>query len=740
MNGYGEQYNSKKEFNKNSNLSKEQILKLALKLHSEGKISEATKFYQYFLDKGFKDHRLFFNYGVLLNSIGKSQEADSIYRKAIAIKPDFPEAHYNLGAMLKDLGNLKEAELSYRKAIAIKPDFAEAHYNLGIILKDLGNLIEAENAFRKTIELNPNFANSHFLLGIIQSGQHNHQEAENAFRKTIELNPNFAEAHLNLGNVLKEISKLKEAELSQHKAIELNPNFANAHYNLGNILKEISKLKEAELSYRKAIELKPNFSEAHYNLGKILKEISKLREAELSLGKVIHLKPDLAEAHSNLGRIFSELGKLKEAEFSLRKAIELKPNIAATHLNLGVLLKEVGKSQEAEVFIRKSIELNPNLAEAHLIHGKILKDLGNLQEAELSTRKAIELKPTLPNAHQLLGSILLHKGSQELSLKCFSESAKLLRGEKNKESNHKRFTRISKAKIKHDVEQFEYLASQCYETEKFKSIANIYKKVATAIKWPSETKLIDLSNEHQNLLNNIYNRLIYQVEAPKLKEDVVNNSLNTEKITQNYFDHDFGLTYIDDFLSPLALDSLRKFLLGSTIWFDIKPTGWIGAYLGSGLANPLILQIADELSKKFPKIFKDYPIKQIWAYKYDSRAKEVDSSLSGIHVHADPAAVNVNFWITPNEANLNPKTGGMIVYDVEAPKDWSHESYNSDVKKIREEIKRNKAKSTVIPYKENRAVVFNSDLFHETDNYEFKEGYENRRINVTILFGDRTNG
>ena len=43
----------------------------------------------------------------------------------------------------------------------------------------------------------------------------------------------------------------------------------------------------------------------------------------------------------------------------------------------------------------------------------------------------------------------------------------------------------------------------------------------------------------------------------------------------------------------------------------------------------------------------------------------------------------------------------------------------------------------MIPYNENRAVIFNSNLFHETDNYEFKEGYENRRINITLLFGSR---
>ena len=43
----------------------------------------------------------------------------------------------------------------------------------------------------------------------------------------------------------------------------------------------------------------------------------------------------------------------------------------------------------------------------------------------------------------------------------------------------------------------------------------------------------------------------------------------------------------------------------------------------------------------------------------------------------------------------------------------------------------------MIPYNEKREVIFNSNLFHETDSYEFKEGYENRRINVTLLFGCR---
>ena len=29
-----------------------------------------------------------------------------------------------------------------------------------------------------------------------------------------------------------------------------------------------------------------------------------------------------------------------------------------------------------------------------------------------------------------------------------------------------------------------------------------------------------------------------------------------------------------------------------------------------------------------------------------------------------------NFWITPDEANLDPQGGGLEVWDVEAPLDW----------------------------------------------------------------------
>ncbi|AIQ96141.1 tetratricopeptide repeat protein [Prochlorococcus sp. MIT 0801] len=344
--------------------SKEQIINQAFKFHSQGNISEAEKYYQYFINEGFSHHKVFCNYGVILKTLGKLQEAELSFRKAIEINPEYRDAYVNLGDILKNVGKLQEAELSTRKAIEINPNCAMAHSNLGVILKDLGKL----------------------------------QEAEISYRKAIEINPDFAEAHSNLGNILKDLGKLQEAELSFRKAIEINPDFAEAHYNLGTISRDLGKLQEAELSFRKAIEINPDFAEAHYNLGTISRDLCKFQEAEISYRKAIEINPDFAEAHSNLGNILKDLGKLQEAESSFRKAIQLKPDFAMAHLNMGNILNNIGKLQEAEISYRKAIEINPDYAEAHSNLGIILSDLGKLQEAELSFRKAIQLKPDFAEA------------------------------------------------------------------------------------------------------------------------------------------------------------------------------------------------------------------------------------------------------------------------------------------------------------------------------------------------------
>ena len=106
-------------------------------------------------------------------------------------------------------------------------------------------------------------------------------------------------------------------------------------------------------------------------------------------------------------------------------------------------------------------------------------------------------------------------------------------------------------------------------------------------------------------------------------------------------------------------------------------------------------------------------------------------------MHADDAAVNINFWITPDEANLLPQEGGLDVFDKKAPSSWSFKEMNRDAKKIRRFLHEEKpvAKMIKIPYKQNRMVIFHSSLFHRTSKLKFKKGFLNSRINLTLLFG-----
>jgi len=438
-----------------------------------------------------------------------------------------------------------------------------------------------------------------------------------------------------------------------------------------------------------------------------------------------------------LGAILGQTSRISEAVNANQKSVELAPQDAEAHNNLGNTLKELGRFDEAEVSYTQAIALKPSFAEAHYNLGNTLQELGRFDEAEASYTQAIALKPDYALAHKNLGMALNAMGLTKSALPYFEKNLQLERGANPLNLHHKSFRNISKAKIDHDIEQFEYLAKSGYEVKRFHELATLYKKVSSEINCAQDTDVLPISHKQLNLLGDTYNRPIHILEAPALEKTPIGDSLDVNKITKDYFDHEFGLTHIDDFLTPAALKSLREFLLGSTIWFDFfHDGGYMGAYLAEGLASPLILQVAEDLRNKFPEIFKNHRLTHLWAYKYDSRASEKNNSFTGIRAHADSAAVNVNFWITPKSANFDSSSGGLVVYNGEAPLEWDFKTYNNDAKKISEEILKSKQK-TVVPYNENRAVIFNSNLFHETDKIEFREGYENRRINVTMLFGTR---
>ena len=141
-------------------------------MHSEGNIKEAIQYYEKLISEGNGDHKVFFNYGVILKNLGNLQEAELSYRKAIELNPDFANAHSNLRNIFEDLGKLEEAESSYKKTIKHKPNFIEAKINLDILTTQqvplwhipMMNDNRRNNAYLKAI--NSVIEDNEYVLGI----------------------------------------------------------------------------------------------------------------------------------------------------------------------------------------------------------------------------------------------------------------------------------------------------------------------------------------------------------------------------------------------------------------------------------------------------------------------------------------------------------------------------------------------------------------------------------------------
>jgi hypothetical protein len=79
----------------------------------------------------------------------------------------------------------------------------------------------------------------------------------------------------------------------------------------------------------------------------------------------------------------------------------------------------------------------------------------------------------------------------------------------------------------------------------------------------------------------------------------------------------------------------------------------------------------------------------------------------------------------------------MAIWDVCAPAGEEMRRYNGDEALARDFLERSGARMTRVSHRANRAVIFKSDLFHKTSDCRFREGYLNKRINISLLFGKR---
>jgi tetratricopeptide (TPR) repeat protein len=525
--------------------------------------------------------------------------------------------------------------------------------------------------------------------------------------------------------------RLIEAKQRYQQILAIDPHHAETHHLLGLIAYRTGELDQAVELLSQATRENQSQPTYWFNLGVVLQKQGKGTEALSVYERALTLHPQYPEAHSNVGNVLMETDRLDEAAAAYRRALKARPDYAEAHNNLGVVLKEQGRLDDARASYEQAVRLSPNHLEAHCNLGSVLMDQGKLDSAVTCFERALQMKPDYVKAMYHLAFGLMWQ-------KRFDEALTYLRRSADLKQNHgKPVTQpaVSRARLKHDAEQVKYLFDHGLLSAEYfayrDALVHLSRRVAEGLE---KTSRMPVSPEEFQTITPSFTRILHYAEGPKLATGALNPALDVPAIEARYHASRPEVMHLDGLLTPEALASLRRFCLESTIWKRDYENGYLGAFLGDGFSCPLLLQIAEELRLKFPGIFKDHMLTQAWAFKYDSER-------TGLNIHADAAAVNVNFWITPDEANLDSKHGGLVVWDKEAPRDWNFKAYNNTANepKVREFLAHSGAKAVTIPYRANRAVIFNSDLFHETDQFHFKDDYESRRLNITLLYGRRLN-
>ena len=569
-------------------------------------------------------------------------------------------------------------------------------FNLAVRSHQNNNLQDAQNYYQKVLKIDPNHVSTLYNLGVMFKDLGEYQKAISFYEKVIKIDPNHALAHNNLGVMFKVLGDNQKAISFYEKVIEIDPNFVNAYNNLGIIFQELGKIQKAISFYEKVIKIDPNHVTTLYNLGIIFKDLEKIQKAISFYEKTIKVDPNYANAHNNLGVIFQELGEYHKAKNCYEKVIKIDPNHINAHNNLGAIFIKLDENKKAKDYYKKAIEIDPNHVEAHAnLSFLYIRSLDSLEKSITSSYK---------------------------TLKIFHNNSKFIN------------QRVPLYRLKHDVHQAEYLISKNYKIEGIDDFQKIGSKILERVENKEDEnnyykKILLTLVEIDTLLPFYKSDYVYKTKT--ISGSYINSSKNWQNVEDEYFNSSNQIMYIDNFLSDEALIELREFCLASKVWNKEYQNKYLGAFSDRGFISTIHLQIAIELKKKLPKLFGPHKIEKFWGFKYDTTLGK------GINIHADDALHNLNFWITPDEYNNNKNSGGLKVYDIPAPDNWSFRDFNEKPNKIYKFLKDNNANCVNIPYKFNRAVLFNSAYFHETDEIDFKDQYEGRRINNTYLFGNR---
>lgn len=396
--------------------------------------------------------------------------------------------------------------------------------------------------------------------------------------------------------------------------------------------------------------------------------------------------------------------------------------------------------EAAEKHFKWALRLTSGNPDLYCHWGAMLREQEQWSDARQLFERARELSPNYDEPWVQLAYLSLRRGQWKEACRLFDLAYRLRRGvawndvperipNESPQEPYPHKLKTNLTKLQHDLEQLDFLLKGRYLSSAFAPLRQAYAEILKEVQTQPGPVVQVSKTQHERILLS-YGRNIYISPVPAFPRQVLNPDLDLERLQHDFLQGQPRAISVDQLLAQDAIEALLHFCQKSTIWHDdSRPGGYLGAYMDDGFNCELLYQIAQELQEALPQIIEGAPLKHMWAYKYDSHWNE------GIGIHGDGAKVNINFWLCPDEGNLDPESGGLLVYDALAPADWKFADYNVDTAKTEAFLKSQQAQYIRIPHRQNRAVIFDSRLFHTTDHFHFQDAFLLRRINVTLLYG-----
>ena len=307
---------------------------------------------------------VFFNLGVLYDTMGLTEKAVLKYEKARLanrfrtdplgwwFRYDFRRTvmmRLGEGFFRMDLPDRGREIL----AAAGKPGRARLLAMEAYRLQQEGDPAGAVERYRESLEEEPGRPEVLHNLGLALLEAGRIQEAQSVLEETVVANPEDAEASYNLGNIHFSAGRYPEAVMAFETAVLYSPEFASAQFNLGVARIQEGSLPGAIAALQEAVRLEPANPQFQYQLGFALARAGNLQEAIGAYSQAILNKDDFVEAFFNLGEVFRRLGRHPEALESYRRCLQLGMSHPRLYLQISRVHAIQGETEEALEWLRR---------------------------------------------------------------------------------------------------------------------------------------------------------------------------------------------------------------------------------------------------------------------------------------------------------------------------------------------------------------------------------------------------